>query len=224
MLLALIVVLSGVLTALEYTVNDSVNTAADDSLVDDVEDLQMLPVPEMENPVAVITPVAEQTATEIEIVIDEQLPDTFTTPVIAAVDEALNNDVPPPVDIPTTTEGIGDGNSSALTSLTTDEPLPLRVVEQLPEFPGGQAVFIEWLTRRLHFPSVPSSMNRHLVTASFIVNADGKVSDLSVLEPKNTPFEREVLRVLKTMPDWKPGFMHAKPCRTLVHIPIDFRR
>jgi protein TonB len=60
------------------------------------------------------------------------------------------------------------------------------------------------------------------VVAQFIVNKDGSLSDLQVVQPLEPACDAEVMRVLKTMPQWKAGMMHAKPCRTMVCIPIVF--
>ena len=60
------------------------------------------------------------------------------------------------------------------------------------------------------------------MVAEFIVNTDGSVSDLALVEHLNTACDQEVLRVLRMMPKWQAGVMNAKPCRTKVCIPIVF--
>ena len=55
-----------------------------------------------------------------------------------------------------------------------------------------------------------------------IVNKDGTVSDLEVVEHLNSVCDQEVLRVLRLMPKWQAGVMNAKPCRTKVCIPVVF--
>ncbi len=104
-----------------------------------------------------------------------------------------------------------------------DEPVDLRVVEDLPQFPGGASEFMKWLTKNLKYPAV--SQNRKVkgrVVAQFIVNKDGSVSDLQLVEHLDAACDREVLRVLRMMPKWQAGLMNAKPCRTKVCIPIVF--
>lgn len=104
-----------------------------------------------------------------------------------------------------------------------DEPIDFRVVEDLPQFPGGAAEFMKWLTKNLKYP--PSAQQRKIkgkVVAQFIVNKDGSLSDLQVVQPLEPACDQEVLRVLKTMPQWKAGMMNAKPCRTMVCIPVVF--
>ena len=104
-----------------------------------------------------------------------------------------------------------------------NEPVDFRVVEDLPQFPGGASEFMKWLTRNLKYPV--SAQNRKVkgrVVAQFIVNTDGSVSDLELTEHLEVACDREVLRVLRMMPKWQAGVMNAKPCRTKVCIPIVF--
>jgi len=105
-----------------------------------------------------------------------------------------------------------------------DAPVDFRVVEELPQFPGGAVEFIKWLTRNLRYPA--SAQQRKVqgrVVAQFIVNKDGSISDLQLVETLDRACDREALRVLRMMPKWEPGLMDAKPCRTKVCIPIVFK-
>ena len=105
-----------------------------------------------------------------------------------------------------------------------NEPLDFRVVEDLPQFPGGAVEFMKWLTKNLKYPA--SAQQRKVqgrVVAQFIVNQDGSVSDIQIVERLCIECDREALRVLRMMPKWQPGVMNAKPCRTKVCIPIVFK-
>ena len=104
-----------------------------------------------------------------------------------------------------------------------NEPVDFRVVEDLPQFPGGASEFIKWLTKNLRYPaSAQKKQVKGKVVAQFIVNIDGSVSDLELTEHLDAACDREVLRVLRMMPKWQAGIMNAKPCRTKVCIPIVF--
>jgi protein TonB len=104
-----------------------------------------------------------------------------------------------------------------------NEPVDFRVVEDLPQFPGGASEFMKWLTKNLKYPaSAQKKQVRGRVVAQFIVNTDGSVSDLELTEHLEAACDREVLRVLRMMPNWQAGVMNAKPCRTKVCIPIVF--
>ena len=104
-----------------------------------------------------------------------------------------------------------------------DEPVDIRVVEDLPQFPGGAAEFMKWLTKNLKYPTTAQNQRvKGRVVAEFIINKDGSVSDLQLVEHLNLACDNEVLRVLRMMPKWEPGVMNAKPCRTKVCIPVVF--
>lgn len=104
-----------------------------------------------------------------------------------------------------------------------DEPVDFRVVEDLPQFPGGAAEFMKWLTKNLRYPATAQHQQvKGRVVAQFIINRDGSVTDLELTEHLNGACDNEVLRVLRMMPKWQPGLMDAKPCRTKVCIPIVF--
>ena len=105
-----------------------------------------------------------------------------------------------------------------------DAPVDFRVVEDLPQFPGGAVEFMKWLTKNLKYPA--SAQQRKVqgrVVAQFIVNKDGSISDLVLVEKVSQDLDREALRVLRMMPNWTPGIMDAKPCRTKVCIPVVFK-
>jgi len=104
-----------------------------------------------------------------------------------------------------------------------DEPIDFRVVEDLPQFPGGASEFMKWLTRNLKYPASASQRKvKGKVVAQFIINKDGSVSDLELVQKLDPTCDREVLRVLRMMPKWQAGLMDAKPCRTKVCIPVVF--
>jgi protein TonB len=104
-----------------------------------------------------------------------------------------------------------------------DEPVDFRVVEDLPQFPGGAAEFMKWLTKNLRYPaSAQSQQIKGRVVAQFIINRDGSITDLELTEHLNRACDNEVMRVLRMMPKWQPGLMNAKPCRTKVCIPVVF--
>lgn len=99
----------------------------------------------------------------------------------------------------------------------------LRIVEQLPEFPGGMSLFMTWLTNELHYPqSCLKAKRQGTVSVSFVVEKDGSITNIKLVSPTHTPFDAEALRVVKAMPKWKPGENKGKPVRSVVAIPIVF--
>ena len=104
-----------------------------------------------------------------------------------------------------------------------DDEETKRIVQELPEFPGGMVEFMKWLTNNLHYPGdALKNKIQGKVMISFIVNKDGSLSDLKVTQKAHPLLDREALRVAKTMPKWKPGKDHGKVCRTMFAIPVVF--
>ena len=105
-----------------------------------------------------------------------------------------------------------------------EEAISFRVVEDLPQFPGGAIEMMKWLQRNLKYP--PTIQERKIqgkVIAEFIVNKDGSVTDVKVVKSLNPLCDREVLRVLRMMPRWTAGIQNDEPCRTKVCIPVVFK-
>ena len=104
-----------------------------------------------------------------------------------------------------------------------NDPETLRIVQELPMFPGGMTEFVKWLTKNLKYPTAAlRSKIQGKVMVSFIVNTDGTISDIKVVKNAHRLLDAEALRVAKQMPKWEPGKDHGKVCRTMVAIPIVF--
>ena len=105
-----------------------------------------------------------------------------------------------------------------------DEVISFRVVEDLPQFPGGAVEMMKWLQRNLKYPPVVQERKiQGKVVAEFIVNKDGSLTDFKVVKSLNSMCDREVLRVLRMMPRWTAGVQNDQPCRTKVCIPVVFK-
>ena len=139
----------------------------------------------------------------------EVLPDKADTPSDGT--EALET-------LPKTVEGAPSVADESAT------PLDFRIVEQIPQFPGGMAAFTRWLNENIRYPEEARRKKiEGKVVVSFVIGTNGKVSDHKVEKAANPLLDKEALRVLSLMPDWKPGMEKGKPCRTLFAIPIVFQ-
>ena len=104
-----------------------------------------------------------------------------------------------------------------------DNPLNFRIVEKLPEFPGGMVEFRKWITSNLRYPQAARDQKiQGKVVVGFIIGKDGTVSELKVVHKADPLLDAEALRVLKRMPKWKPGEDKGKPCLTYFCIPVNF--
>ncbi len=114
--------------------------------------------------------------------------------------------------------------SASPTALPEPEDEQVRVVEQLPEFPGGIVAFMKWLTKNLQYP--PSARQQKIegkVVVTFIVNKDGTISEPKVVTSVSPALDKEAMRLMALMPRWTPGIENGKPCRTMFVIPIVFK-
>ena len=103
------------------------------------------------------------------------------------------------------------------------EEKPMRVLEELPQFPGGYAEFVKWLNAALKYPErARRAHTQGIVKVSFVVEVDGTVTNLKFLTETHTALDAEVSRVLLMMPKWKPATEKGKPCRSVVAIPFVF--
>ena len=211
-LVGLIVVLAAMFVALEWNSNDSGWAFFETD--DDLEaEMELSPLKRDKDEIPMMLPQeqkVEQPKSEQLNLVDDDVELTFEPePVERPEDlkdqkETEDQDKPEVVDM-------------------YNEPVDFRVVEDLPQFPGGASEFMKWLTKNLKYPATAQKKQvRGKVVAQFIVNTDGSVSDLELTEHLEAACDREVLRVLRMMPKWQAGVMNAKPCRTKVCIPIVF--
>ena len=209
-LLGLIVVLAALFVALEWNTTDSGWTFFETD--EDLEaEMELSPLKRDKDEVPMMMPQEEQ----MEQPKSEEL---------RLVDEDVELPQEQPEEMPTEKpeEVVAEEEKPEVVDLY-NEPIDFRVVEDLPQFPGGAAEFMKWLTKNLKYPEVAQRRKiKGRIVAQFVVNTDGTVSDLELTEHLEASCDQEVLRVLRMMPKWQAGMMNAKPCRTKVCIPIVF--
>ena len=152
---------------------------------------------------------------------DDEVPDDFFEEMEILPDVEKNEMVA--AAIPTAAPSITTKIEQPVPEPIANDDKP-RVVQQMPEYPGGIVEFMKWLQRTLRYP--PTAQEQGIqgsVMVSFIVNADGTITDQKVVRGVNEDLDAEALRVISHMPKWKPGLDKGKPCRTLFAIPIVFK-
>ena len=100
---------------------------------------------------------------------------------------------------------------------------PMIPEEVYPKFPGGPEKMFEFIADNLHWPGDDDSCIQGRVVVSFIVEKDGSLTDVKVEKGVDPSFDKEAVRVVKTMPKWEPGMWRGKPTRVKYCIPIRFR-
>ncbi|RYY36869.1 MAG: energy transducer TonB [Sphingobacteriaceae bacterium] len=99
-----------------------------------------------------------------------------------------------------------------------------ETMERMPEPVGGQQAWTKFLQRNLRFPSVAQDQGVNgRVFISFIIEKDGKLSDITILRGGEHGFGEEALRVLKKAAAWTPGIQNGRPVRVKYVIPINFQ-
>ena len=98
------------------------------------------------------------------------------------------------------------------------------VVEIMPEFPGGIDAFMKFLSENIHYPEAASKAGiQGRVLVNFIVEKDGTISNIHVVQKVNDYLDAEAIRVVGAMPKWTPGMQSGKAVRVKYAVPISFR-
>lgn len=100
----------------------------------------------------------------------------------------------------------------------------IQMTEMLPEFPGGQAALLTYLRKNVNYPiAAQESGIQGRVIVQFVVNKDGTVSDPAVLRSVSPVLDREAVRVIMSMPRWRPGMQGGRPVRATYALPVSFK-
>ena len=106
-----------------------------------------------------------------------------------------------------------------------EEEVIFMVVETMPEFPGGQQALFKYLGENVKYPVIAQENGiQGRVICQFVVNKDGSIVDVVVVRSSGEPsLDKEALRVINSMPKWKPGKQRGKPVRVKYTVPVNFR-
>ena len=98
------------------------------------------------------------------------------------------------------------------------------VAEQMPEFPGGMKELLKFLQDNLKYPGNAMKNNvQGRVIVQFVVEKDGTLTEFKVARSVDPDLDAEALRVLQTMPKWKPGMQRGKIVRVKFTVPVSFK-
>lgn len=97
-------------------------------------------------------------------------------------------------------------------------------VEEDPSFPGGWEAFHHYLAANVEYPRQEREKGiQGIVYLTFVVEPDGRISNVEILEGVNDNLNKEAKRVVRNMPDWEPGKQRDHAVRVRVNLPISFR-
>lgn len=210
-LMGLVVALAVVFVAFEWGNKEiEVQEITQDFVIEQIEDIQITPPeeqqlppePEIDQPVVV---------ENLQIVEDDvEVADVQ----IAAVDDAadrIQQVFTPPAPTQRSREEVADDHI-------------FEYLEEMPEFPGGQAAMMKWLNSNINYPPIAAENNiQGRVMIRFVVEPDGSISNVEVLRGVDPNLDREATRVVSKMPKWKPGMQTGKPVRARFTLPVQFR-
>lgn len=110
----------------------------------------------------------------------------------------------------TAIDGTGTGN----------ETLIAEMLDSKPQFPGGIEKFYRYIGNNFNSPTLDENRNVRIFV-SFVVEKDGSMSSIKVINKPGAVLEKEAIRVLKSIKTkWTPGILHSKPVRTAYNLPI----
>ena len=111
--------------------------------------------------------------------------------------------------------------------VTQAEPEPEKVfdmVEQMPQFPGGQTEMMQFISKNMKYPTIAQENGTQgRVICQFVVGADGRVRDVNVLRGVDPYLDKEAVRVIMSMPKWIPGKQNGKAVSVKYTIPVVFK-
>ncbi len=230
-LVLLILSISGVFakpeedTVAVSTVQELVTMETEEEIEEEIEE-ETFQLPEPEEIVAPEEVANQQQVTALLIVEDEQLEEDKQ---VKNQDEVLDNEAAVgAVDI---TEGTNDLNKVmvkeeviAEPKVEEEQPMSIAMVEQKPQFAGGEAAMYKWLSDNIVYP--PAAAEEGVsgrVVVEFVVGKDGSISNVRVVRSRHTALDKEALRVVKAMPNWIPGRNNGQPVKVTYTLPVTFK-
>ena len=97
------------------------------------------------------------------------------------------------------------------------------VVEEQPQFPGGEQARMQYLADNISYPQKAREEGiQGTVYVTFVVEKDGSIADVRILRGIGGGCDEEAMEVVENMPDWKPGKQDGEPVRTQFNMPIRF--
>ena len=143
--------------------------------------------------------------------------------VVNNVSNSIVHEAPPdnPIELP----GFNSGHEE-----NTDPEPPKEetrvfdVVEEMPQFPGGNSALMEYLGKNIKYPVVAEENGiQGRVVCTFIIERDGSIVDVRVVNSVDPLLDKEAIRVVKSMPRWIPGKQDGSAVRVKYTLPVTFK-
>ncbi len=207
LLIGYIVILAFVFIAFEWTKRD-IQIDTSEAIVDIVFEEEQIPITQQEEKIAPPPPPAPVVEEVLNIVEDDK--------------EIVETEIK-------TTEDTGQKIEVKYVPQVVEEEEPVEeeifdVVEEMPEFPGGMAALMQYLGKNIKYPTIAQETGiQGRVIVQFVVNRDGSIVDAKVVRSVDPYLDKEAIRVISSMPKWKPGKQRNKAVRVKYTLPVMFR-
>ena len=207
LLMGAVVALAFMFVSFEWTRHD-VRLAANSLVNDPIFEEVLVPITYPEEKLEPPPPPEIKVTEEFTIVSDDE----EVTSAVATVSEDLGQInkvvwVPPVVE----TEKV-------------EEDVIHVTAEIMPEFPGGMAALMKYLGANIKYPTISQEMgSAGRVIVQFVVDKDGSISNPEVVRGVDAYLDKEAIRVISSMPKWRPGVQNGKKVRVKYTVPVVFR-
>ncbi len=183
-----------------------------------------------EEPEEIIQPeevLNEQRVTELLVVQDEEFDDTKE---VKDQSEVMETEVA--IGANDFLEGTNDLSKEVVRNeVVAEEPAPepekvynIAMVEQKPEFPGGEAAMYKWLGDHISYPAQASEEGvQGRVVVQFEVSKTGAIENVKVVRSRHPALDKEAVRLIKAMPRWQPGRNNGQPVKVTYTLPVTFK-
>ena len=171
-----------------------------------VEDLEMTEITKQEEPKPQPVEMPKQT-TQLEIVQDDVEDEDIEINAEVDQQEVIEEYVPVEVE-----------------EEEVQEQEIFQIVEEMPSFPGGEAKLMEYVAKNIKYPQIARETGiQGRVFVGFVVEPDGSISNVKLLRGIGGGCDEEAMRVIKSLPKWKPGKQRGKAVRVSYQIPVFFK-
>ena len=184
--------------------------------------------------------VNEKTANNVytQEVKKEEIPPPIETPqmdvpppVSEDIVEEENNEIEPVTVVEVKPPDVKIATELIIGQVVVEEVIAIVEEEEIIEFPdveaefiGGAQALMKYIQTNIQYPPTSIEMNEQgKVYLSFVVEADGSITNVAVERGVSPDLDREAKRVVRSMPKWKPGEAKAKKSRTRCRLPINFQ-
>ncbi len=200
-----VLALGASLVAFEWkTIRENPGELVDNSI--NMDDEELPPIVRLEEP-EIEQPKPKQIVLEQLLIVDDEydLPDD----VLDIDSEALE-------DMSVALEDLGEGEEDS-------DPIPFFSLEDKPEFPGGIKALLTHLMRSVRYPVIAAENGiQGTVYLSFVISKTGQVEKVCIMRGVDSSLDKEAMRVVASMPDWKPGRQGTRAVAVSYQVPIKF--